>query len=74
MAQGLSSCGTQAQQLWLRPSLLQGLWNLSSPARDQTQVPCIARWILNPRTSMEVPLLYLLRTTVIGFRAYPSNP
>ena len=30
------------------------LWNLSSPTRDQTHIPCIARWIPNHWTSREV--------------------
>ena len=45
---GLSSCGAWAQQL-------SGMWDLSSPTRDQTHVPCIARWIPNHRTTREVP-------------------
>ena len=34
-----SGCGAWAQ-------LLLGSWDLSSPIRDHTRVPCIARWIL----------------------------
>ena len=34
----LSSCGAWAY-------LSSGMWDLSSQTRDQTQVPCIARWI-----------------------------
>ena len=45
----LSSCSTGAQ-------LLQGMWDLSSPTRDQTPVPCIAGWILNHWTTREVPV------------------
>jgi len=33
---------------------LCGMWNLSSPTRDQTCVPCIARHILNHWTTREV--------------------
>ena len=40
-ARGLSSC-------------TRGMWDLSSPTRDQTSVPCIARRIFNHWTSMEV--------------------
>ena len=32
-----------------------GLWDLSSPTRDRTWVPCIARWILNHWATREVP-------------------
>ena len=31
------------------------MWDLNSPTRDQTRVPCIARWILNHWTTREVP-------------------
>ena len=37
---GLSGCG-----LWA--SLLHGMWDLSSPARDQICIPCIAGWVFN---------------------------
>ena len=36
--------------------LLCGTWDLSSPTRDQTHVPCIGRQILNHWTTSEVPL------------------
>ena len=50
----LSSCGTRAQ-------LPHSMWNLSSPTRDQTRVPCIVRWILNHWTTREVPqTVYLI--------------
>ena len=38
----------------------------SSPARDQTHVPCIGRWILDCWTTAEV-LLYLLSTSLYLF-------
>ena len=41
---GLSSCGEQA-------SLLRSTWGLCFPTRDQTHIPCIARWILNHQRS-----------------------
>ena len=55
---GFSSCGTQAQQLWLMGSRAQAqqLWPMglvalqyvgSSQSRVQTCVPCIGRRILN---------------------------
>ena len=31
------------------------MWDLSSPTRDWTHVPCIARWILYHWTNREVP-------------------
>ena len=33
---------------------LQGMWDLSSPTRDQTCIPCIGRWSLNHWTTREV--------------------
>ena len=30
-------------------------WDLSFPTRDETPIPCIARWILNHWTTREVP-------------------
>ena len=48
-ALGLSSaCGT-----------LHGVWDLSSLTKDQTGVPCIARWSLNHWTTREVPSFHL---------------
>ena len=31
------------------------MWNLSSPSRDETHVPCVARWIRNHWTTRESP-------------------
>ena len=31
------------------------MWDLSSPTRDRTRVPCIGRWILDHWTTREVP-------------------
>ena len=47
-----SSCGMRA----LEPMGLvtPGMWDLSSPTRDRTRVPCIGRWILNHCTTREV--------------------
>ena len=36
----------------------QGVWDLSSPTRDQTLTPCTGRWILNHWTTREVPWHY----------------
>ena len=47
----LSSCGTQAQ-------LPCGMWDLSSPTRDRTCVPCLGRQILYHWTTREVPYTY----------------
>ena len=46
---GFSSCNTRAR-------LACSTWDLSSPTRDGTLVPCIGRWILNHWTTSEVPL------------------
>ena len=32
-------------------------WDLTSPTRGRTRVPCIARWILNHPTTRQVPLV-----------------
>ena len=45
--------GRQAQYL------LQGMWDLSSLARNKTCDPCISRQILNHRTTREIPGLVL---------------
>ena len=50
---GLSSCGA-------------GLWDLSSPIRDQTRVPCIARWFLT-RTTREVSKFHELNDLLSQF-------
>ena len=44
----LSSCGSQAQ-------LPRGMWDLSSPTRHPTRVPCMGRRTLNHWTTREVP-------------------
>ena len=46
---GLSICATWAH-------LPRGIWILSYLTRDRTQVPCLARQILNHWTTREVPL------------------
>ena len=52
-----SSCGTGRPRSWgTRASLSCDMWDLSSPTRNQTQVPCIGRWILNHWTTREIPL------------------
>ena len=60
----LSSCGTRAAKhtgsvavVW--PQLPRGMWDLSSPTRDPTGVPCIGRRILNRWTTREVPLFQI---------------
>ena len=53
----LSSCGSLVQQLQrggTQTQLLNGMWDLCSPSRDQTPVPCVARQILNHGTAREV--------------------
>ena len=69
---GFSSCGMQAQQLWLMVSRAQAqqLWRtglvalqhaVSSQTRAQTCVPCIGRWILNHCATREAPNGSVLR-------------
>ena len=41
---GLSTCGMRVQ-------LLCSMWDLRSLNRDQTHIPCVARWILNHWTT-----------------------
>ena len=53
-AHKVSSCTTKA-------SLPCCMWDLSSPTRDQTQVPCIARQILNHWVIREVPHIHILK-------------
>ena len=47
----LSHCSTWVQ-------LPCGMWDLSSPLRDRTRVPCIGRRILTQWTTREVPPLF----------------
>ena len=67
---GFSSCGVQAQQLWLTGSRgqAQQLWRTglvapqhvgSSQTRDRTHVPCNGRWILNHCATREAPYIHL---------------
>ena len=37
------------------------MWDLSSPTKDQTHIPCIGRQSLNHWTTREVPLISLFR-------------
>ena len=70
---GFSSCGMQAQQLWLAGSRAQAhqLWHMglvapwhvgSSGARARTRVPCIGRWILNHCATREIQVYYSILT------------
>ena len=67
---GFSSCGMQAQQLWLAGCRAQAqqLWRTSlvatrhvgsSRTRAQTCVPCIGRRILNRCATREEPVIFL---------------
>ena len=51
--------------LWLwhvgRALLPLGMWDLSSPARDQTHIPCIGRLILNPWLPGKSPQIYVFK-------------
>ena len=70
--EGFSSCNTWAQQLRLLGSRAQAqqlwrmglaaLWHVgSSPTKDRTQVPYIARWTLNHWTTKEAPQMQYLK-------------
>ena len=54
---GFSSCGTLAWLPW-------AMWDISSPVRDWTHVPCIGRQILNHWTTKKV------LTVGINFKLY----
>ena len=61
--------------IWLTGSLF-GMWDLSSPTRNRTLIPCIARQILNHWITREVPIClepHLLFPKQISglFRDYP---
>ena len=60
---GFSSCGTQAY-------LFRGMWDLSSPTSDQTNVPCIASWILNRWITWEILWTSSHRLQIISFLKY----
>ena len=50
-----------------------GLWDLSSPNRDQTHIPCIGRQILNHWTTREVPSMRTfkkLSSNILSFLAW----
>ena len=48
-----------------------GMWDLSSPSRDQTHTLCIGRWSLNHWTARKVPLDILYRLFLV--RTKPSK-
>ena len=60
----LQSTGPRARQsaCGVLAGLLRGIWDLNSPTRGRTHVPCIGRWILNHWTVREVPSCSLLST------------
>ena len=41
------------------------MWDLSSPTRDQTPIPCVGRTILNHGTTREVPGAFLKSLTFV---------
>ena len=50
----LQAGSTPRPQLWLSGSLSHGMWDFSSPIRDQSHVPCAGRQTLNHGTTQEV--------------------
>ena len=65
VACGLSSCSAQSQ-------LPRGIWDLSSPNRNRTCVPCIKRCILNHSTTREVPM-QIISALIFVFLYLSSN-
>ena len=67
-----STCCTGAQQLWctglVAPQCVESSW-----AREQAQIPCIDRWILNHWTTREVPNLRILRWDCRGLCRWVLN-
>ena len=58
VAPGLSGCGTrplEIEGLVVASHGLSCLWDLISPTKDRTHIPCIGRQVLNHRTTREVP-------------------
>ena len=51
------SCGLQALWLWHKGLVDPCIWDLSSPTRNQTRIPCTGRQIFNHWTTREVPSL-----------------
>ena len=51
----------------LRSQIPLGVWDLSSPSRDQTHVPCIGRLILNQWATREVANRQLLKHEIQFF-------
>ena len=43
----------------------QGMWDLCSPTRDQTYIPCIGRQSHNHWTVREVPNLFKIKYSVV---------
>ena len=81
---GFSSCGTQAQQLWLTGARAQAqqLWCMglvapwhvgSSKTRAQTHVPCIGRWTLNHCTTREAPTVHFLNDNMNTWPFYAEG-
>ena len=58
---GLLMWGTDSLVVGIWAYLLQGMWGLSSPTRDPSHVPCIARWILHHWATSEVPIQSFLK-------------
>ena len=52
--QSLSLCCTDSLAV-TQAEFLRSMWDLSSLTGDWSHVPCIARWILHPWTTREVP-------------------
>ena len=80
LARGIFPCPTRASPVWHMGLVAQGMWDLSSPTRDQACIPCIGRWILNPWTTREAGNLPLLlgpegqEPAACCLQKYPHSP
>ena len=66
VGQRLSHCSTRAL-------LLHGIWDLNFSTKDQTQVLCIARGILNHWTTREVPYSFFYCCCIILYYVNKSQ-
>ena len=52
----------------------RGMWDLSSPTRNQTRAPCIVRQSLNHWTTREVPIVFIMCVCVACWNSVPKYP
>ena len=62
-----------AQQLQCEGFCSYGTWDLSSPSKVGTQIPCVGRWILNHWATREVPhFLFYITVWLLHQRSHAS--